>query len=117
MAASRSWTTSVAARAAPRFSSLQYGIDVGWGFNLTVLKIRPLLGIGNISSSVSADGIGLPSASSLYIEPGVTVLIPLGLLYIGADANYLYITSASQGDGTSKGEGAVTIHGQVGVQF
>jgi hypothetical protein len=100
-----------------KVSSFQYGVDVGWGFDLTVLKIRPLLGIGSISTSGSFDGINAPSSSSLYLEPGVTVLIPLGLIYIGADANYLYATSESQGDGTSKGQGAVTVHGQVGVQF
>jgi hypothetical protein len=96
--------------------SLQEGVDVGWGFKVLLLTIRPQIGIGNVSSTASVDGISA-SSNSLYLEPGVTALISLGLLYIGADANYLYITSASQGDGTSKGEGGVTIHGQIGVQF
>jgi hypothetical protein len=100
--------------------SLQEGIDVGWGFKVLLLTIRPQVGVGNITFTYSGSESSVStsaSASSLYLEPGVTALISLGLLYIGADANYLYITSASQGDGTSKGEGGVTIHGQIGVQF
>ena len=33
----------------------------------------------------------LSSKGYFYLEPGVTVLVPLGLLYVGADANLLWM--------------------------
>jgi hypothetical protein len=108
-----------------KFHSLQEGIDVGWGFKILLLTIRPQIGIGNIGFTTSGSGVvdgvtfsASNSSSSLYLEPGVTALISLGLLYVGADVNYLYITSyEANPNGTSKGAGGATIHGQIGVQF
>jgi hypothetical protein len=115
-----------------KFHSLQEGIDVGWGFKILLLTIRPQIGIGNIgftesgTESVTVAGVTAStsanaSQSSLYLEPGVTALISLGLIYIGADINYLYVTSYPDGVNSTgvstKGAGGATIHGQIGVQF
>jgi hypothetical protein len=98
------------------YHSLQYGVDVGYGFSVPLLTIRPQVGIGSIGFTGSADGIS-ETNSSLYIEPGVTALIGLGLLYVGADVNYMIITGAEQADGSSKTDGALTIHAQIGVKL
>ena len=56
------------------------------------------------------------SSSHLYFEPGVVALIPLGLLYVGADANLLVIPGVARGTEDSTFT-AFTVHGQIGVQF
>ncbi len=89
-----------------------YGIEAGYGFKLALLTIRPQIGVGN--ATFSSEG---QSNSNLYLEPGVTGLISLGLIYVGADVNYLILPGVSNGDGTSSTYGSLTIHGQVGVTF
>jgi hypothetical protein len=98
------------------YHALQYGVDVGYGFSIPLLTIRPQVGIGSIGFTGSADGIS-ETNSSIYIEPGVVGLIGLGLLYVGADVNYMLIPSFPEGAGSTKFEGALTIHGQIGVKL
>jgi hypothetical protein len=94
-------------------STLMYGGELGYGFKLLdLLTIRPQVGVGSATISFSNGG---PSYGSWYVEPGVTGLIGLGLLYVGADANVLLMPSMSiPGVGN---QAAFTIHGQVGLQF
>jgi hypothetical protein len=108
--------------------SWQEGIDVGWGFKLEALHltIRPQLGVGNIGLSPSVENLKVQAPygftplphSSVYLEPGVTSFVSVGLLYVGADINYLWISRYEEGgDGSWVAKGAMTVHGQVGVQF
>lgn len=101
-----------------------YGVDVGYNLKLPLITIRPLVGIGNFTESssgsetvlgetVSASG----SKSTLYIQPGLTALVSLGTIYVGADANALLLTSLPQPSGGNGLDVAVTIHGQVGLRF
>jgi hypothetical protein len=101
--------------------ALQYGGEIGYGFKISILTIRPQIGLGNITFSDSQAGSS--SSSSFYLEPGAVVLISLGLVYIGADANALVVTqepgigqpgTASLNTSTSTG---FTFHGQVGISF
>lgn len=71
------------------------------------------MGLGNATVSFSGNtpGVGYENPSSLYIEPGVTGLLSLGLLFVGADANMLVFTSVEQS------HPMFTAHGQVGVKF
>jgi hypothetical protein len=95
--------------------TLMYGGDFGYNFKIAILTLRPLLGVGNfVVSHSGVDGSGSPS--SLYLEPGLTALVSLGLLYVGADANLLVLPSVSL-EGGNKTETAFTLHGQVGVVF
>ena len=99
--------------------TLMYGVEAGYGITLIdILTIRPQIGIGNgtVSCSTSASGVvntsgGCGSQSSLYLEPGVTGLIGLGMWFVGADANVLVFT------GLDNSKAAFTFHGQVGVKF
>jgi hypothetical protein len=113
-----------------------FGVDVGYSFKLPIVTIRPLVGIGNFTETVS----GLPQPScpagsgpcsvpnsqsynTLYVQPGITVLVSLGTLYVGADANLLMLTSlpgyagCQCSNGQDQLELALTFHAQAGVRF
>jgi hypothetical protein len=112
------------------------GVDVGYSFKLPIVTIRPLVGIGNFTETVSGlpqpscpAGSGpcsVPSSQSyntLYVQPGITGLISLGTFYVGADANLLVLTSLPEYAGCNCSNGhdqlelALTFHAQVGVRF
>jgi hypothetical protein len=101
--------------------ALQYGAEVGYGWKLMLLQIRPQVGFGSIGfkssidSSVPVIGGTSQTNSYFYLEPGVTALISLGLLYVGADANVLFMPSVTTADGSSTSSTAITLHAQVGV--
>jgi hypothetical protein len=92
-------------------NTLMYGGELGYGFKLLdLLTIRPQVGIGNATFSSSGGGASA-STSNWYLEPGVTGLVGLGLLFVGADANALFFP------GLNNSQAAFSIHGQVGVKF
>jgi hypothetical protein len=107
--------------------ALQYGVEAGYGFKIAILTLRPQVGVGNLHSFgtvtfPSGDSTSLAAYNNLYIEPGLTALISLGLVYVGADANLLVLPRADSADpvtgaSTTKTETAFTVHGQVGVKF
>ncbi|HTQ44405.1 MAG TPA: hypothetical protein VMI75_16705 [Polyangiaceae bacterium] len=89
------------------FNTLMYGVEAGWGLKLLeILTIRPQVGLGNATFSA-----GNASNSNLYVEPGVTGLVSLGMLFVGADANVLVFP------GLANSNAAFTLHGQVGLKF
>lgn len=89
-----------------------YGIDGGYSFHFLMLTIRPQIGIGNFTLAG-----GGASESNIYIQPGVTGLITIGLVYFGAEANVLLIPGVDQGDGNSKTYASLAINGELGVRF
>jgi hypothetical protein len=91
-------------------NTLMYGGEVGYGFNILLLTIRPQVGIGNATFTASSGGVS-QSTSNWYLEPGVTGLIGLGLLYVGADVNALVFP------GLQDSQTGVSFHGQIGVKF
>jgi hypothetical protein len=93
--------------------TVMYGFDLGYNFKIAILTIRPLLGIGNLTVSSSPSS---GNESNLYLEPGVTALVSLGTLFVGADANLLVLPGINTPTG-SQTETAFTVHGQVGVRF
>jgi hypothetical protein len=99
--------------------STLYGVEAGYGFKLAILTIRPQIGLGNYTLTTSADGSPSSSQSHLYLEPGVTGLVSLGLIYVGADINYLIIPGVNDGSSPNASTtwGALTVHGQVGLTF
>jgi hypothetical protein len=93
--------------------TLMYGGEFGYGFKISIVTIRPQIGVG--SAVVYGPG---GSASSLYLEPGVTGLVAIGILLVGVDANVAIFPNTTNGETTSSStEEAFTIHGQVGVRF
>lgn len=93
-----------------------FGVELGYTISsLPVVQIRPQLGVGDIVITGSGGGQST-SDGHIYLEPGVTVLVPLGLLYVGGDVNALIIPGVDQGTDT-KTYTSLSIHGQVGVRF
>ena len=91
-----------------------YGLEAGYTLPIRVVKIRPQLGVGNATTSVS----GLGSSSNLYLEPGVLVFIPIGILFVGADVNALIFPGeTATGATSSKTDVCLSLHGQVGLRF
>jgi hypothetical protein len=105
--------------------SILLGLEAGYGSKIGPLSLRGTVGIGNIetdySGGAAAPGFTLtiPNGSNngLYIEPGVTGIVALGLWFIGADANALILPDYPGTDGSKSLEAAFTIHGQLGVKF
>jgi hypothetical protein len=104
--------------------SLLYGIEAGYGIKLTIVTLRAQLGVGNAEVTASGSsqiagisGSGSQKNSSLYLEPGVTAMVSLGMWFVGADINALVLTGVKDGSGKSNTDTALTWHGQVGVTF
>lgn len=99
--------------------TFMYGLEAGYGFTLIdILTIRPQIGVGNASFSSSANlqgavnaNVGGNNGSNLYLEPGVTGLVSLGGLFLGADANLLFFP------GLDNSTTAFSFHGQIGFKF
>jgi hypothetical protein len=106
---------------------LMYGFEGGYSlyFLDKLLTIRPQIGIGNFTISVSGSGSvsgigfsGSNSANNLYLEPGVTGLISIGQWFVGADANVLILPGITDpGSNSSSTDTAFTVHAQGGVKF
>lgn len=100
--------------------ALQYGVEAGYGFSFAILTLRPQIGVGNFGFTGTSEGQSLTS-NYLYVEPGVTALISLGVLFVGADVNGLIIPSVNTADATgaptTKTYASLSFHGQVGVKF
>jgi hypothetical protein len=105
--------------------SFLYGAEVGWGFKISLVTIRPLVGFGDAVLSVSLPATALDpnanlsgSVNSFYLEPGGLVQLNFGLLIVGVDAGCLILTNGYDASGgASTTTEAFTIHGQVGVKF
>jgi hypothetical protein len=109
--------------------SLMWGLDLGYNLKLSIVTLRPQLGVGNLTIHTStstvdvcpnclAIGLGSSSqASNLYLEPGVTALVSLGDVFVGADANVLVLPNIASPGGGNTTEAAFTLHAQVGVRF
>jgi hypothetical protein len=101
--------------------STRYGVEAGYDIHpIAHVTLRPQLGVGNVSfyerssveivvngSLVSLDG----SANDLYLEPGLTAMVFLGPLLLGADASLLWLP------GLAGSTAAFSAHGQAGIHF
>jgi len=95
-------------------TSTLFGFDLGYNIGVPLITLRPQLGIGNYTGNGTGSGPGfsIPSTgSNLYLEPGVTGILSLGLWFVGADANLLFLP------GLDGSQAAFTAHGQGGIKF
>jgi len=103
-----------------QYHALEYGGEIGYGFKILFLTLRPQIGLGNITLS---DSTLSTSNSSFYLEPGAVALLTFGIVYFGADVNALIITAepAAGGGGSlntsTSTHTALTVHGQLGISF
>lgn len=99
------------------FSSVMYGIEAGYNFSVSLLTIRPQLGLGNYTLTASSPGTTTSSSSNLYLEAGVEGLLSLGRWLVGADASTFLLPGWSDSHPGGNSREAFTAHGQVGVRF
>jgi hypothetical protein len=101
--------------------ALLYGVEGGYGSKiLGLLTLRAQVGVGNFGQTVETKtGIATDSRTfnSLYVEPGILVMLPLGPILIGGDANVLVLPSRAYPDGHTALDAAFTVHAQIGVKF
>jgi hypothetical protein len=99
------------------YSSTLFGVELGYTISaIPLVDIRPQIGLGSASFSASSNGTS-SSTSKFYLEPGLTVIVPLGLLFVGADANALIVPGVDTPAGTSKSYTSFTLHGQLGIRL
>jgi len=100
-------------------SSTLVGLEGGYNFGLSILTLRPQLGLGYYNNGISTStqsGIGttgstFQNSSSIYAEPAITALLPLGIWFVGADAGLLWVPAIDNA------EVAVTVHAQLGIKL
>jgi hypothetical protein len=106
--------------------TLMLGIEAGYDFKPSrFLTLRPQLGLGDHEYFVKDDANPSGSDSSyFYLEPAIVGLVPLGNLYVGADAGVRILPAGPalspcpDGPGTCHTSHAgLTLHAQVGVRF
>ena len=101
------------------FYTAMEGFEAGYALPIPFVKIRPQIGIGN-STLACSSGCSI-SENSVYLEPGVLVMVPLGMAFVGADVNALvlpsYATPNVDGPNPSKAYASLSVHGQVGIRF
>jgi hypothetical protein len=96
-------------------SSSLIGLEGGWNINLSILTIRPLLGLGyynrGLDFSSSANGHTSADSHSVYLQPGVTGLLTFGMWIVGADVSLLWVPAIDNS------QVAVVAHGQFGIKL
>jgi hypothetical protein len=99
------------------YSSTLFGGELGYTISvIPLIDIRPQMGVGSATFAATSSGI-TSSTGKLYLEPGLTVIVPLGLLFVGADANALIVPSIDAPEGGSKTYTSFTLHGQIGIRL
>ncbi len=75
------------------------GGEVGYDFNVEKFTFRPFAGIGGLALRervcVGNDCGNVPTATSLYVAPGVYGRYDLGPVYVGAEVRYVIVTEKS----------------------
>jgi hypothetical protein len=100
-------------------NSLLYGIEAGYGAKLFgLITLRGQLGLGNYQLNESG-ATGNQNPTNLYLEPGLTALLSIGIVIVGVDANILILPGVSDPlpPGGSTWDAAFTLHAQGGVKF
>ncbi|HXX67847.1 MAG TPA: hypothetical protein VEK07_11725 [Polyangiaceae bacterium] len=92
-------------------SSWLYGFDGGYSFKFLFLTLRPVVGVGNYTIHSTVSGQAIQDVHNLYVEPGLMVLLGIGLWFVGADAD-VFLTP-----GLTDSKAAFMANGQVGVKF
>jgi hypothetical protein len=95
------------------------GFEGGYNIGLSMLTLRPQLGLGYYNAGFTQSSPGAVNvtdttgfnSSSVYIEPGVTGLLSFGIWMVGADVGILWVPAVDSS------QAAVVIHGQFGIKL
>ncbi|HET9959626.1 MAG TPA: outer membrane beta-barrel protein [Polyangiaceae bacterium] len=84
-----------------------YGVEAGYDIDtVPLLIVRPYLGLGRVTG-VAKVGDESSTDSKFGVWPGAAAIIPLGGLFVGADARYLIVSEYD----------AFSVFGSVGLKF
>lgn len=110
--------------------ALKAGGDIGYGFKIAAVTIRPRLGVGDliVTSNPTQTAPPCPCFISfpvvrpstqdyLYIEGGLTALVPIGMFFVGADIDFLVVPNPIVGSCCDELETAFTFDAQTGIRF
>lgn len=81
-----------------------YAVDLGYDAALGPITLRPALGVGAavLENGGSAVGVAVSASdSSLYLAPGVGLIVSFGLLYAGGELRFNYVTEDGHFNGIS----------------
>jgi hypothetical protein len=98
-------------------SSVMYGVEAGYNFSVSLLTIRPELGVGNYTLTASSPGTTSYTSSNLYLEAGVVGLLSFGRWLVGADAGTFLLPGWSDSHPGGSSSLAFTANGEVGIKF
>jgi hypothetical protein len=96
------------------------GLEGGYNLNLSILTLRPQLGLGYYYQGVSisepsttpnAPGSTSQDSASIYIQPGVAAIFSFGMWIAGADVGVLWVPAVDDS------QAAVVVHGQFGIKL
>jgi hypothetical protein len=95
------------------------GLEGGYNIGLSILTIRPQLGLGyyhvgyslSVPTGIGTSGNSSQNSDSIYLQPGVTGLLSFGIWLVGADVGVLWVPAVDAS------QAAVTVHGQFGIKF
>ncbi len=99
------------------------GVEVGYTFGTPVFRVRPLVGVGNSTLFARSSPPGTVTSESfdnVYIEPGVLLMVPIKMFFVGADLGVVILPRAMLapvGYSTPTSYASFVANGQVGVRF
>jgi hypothetical protein len=102
---------------------LQLGFEFGYGVKVSILTLRPQVGLGNLeilSDSVGALELGFTNSETgfLYVEPGLVALATFGMVFVGVDINALLVPAGPSAVlGAHSFDACFNAHGQMGLKF
>jgi hypothetical protein len=109
--------------------AIKAGGDIGYGFKIATVTIRPRLGVGDLIVTSNPTQTGPPcpcnivfaavrptTQDNLYFEGGLTALVPMGMFFVGADMDFLAVYPVSDSC-CDVMETAFTFDAQTGVRF
>jgi hypothetical protein len=89
-----------------------YGVEAGYTFKLAFLELRPQLGVGIYNGNYTlTNPPSTGDGRNVYLEPGLTGIIPIGIWFVGADVNLFFLP------GQSQSTTGFTFHGQFGLKL
>jgi hypothetical protein len=100
--------------------SVLVGLEGGYNLNLSILTLRPQLGLGyyyqGVSISEASTVAGAPGStsqdsSSIYVQPGAAALFSFGMWFAGADVGVLWVPAVNDS------QAALVVHGQFGIKL
>jgi hypothetical protein len=110
--------------------ALKAGGDLGYDFKIATVIVRPRLGVGDLIVTSNPTRTAAPcqcnivfflvrpsTHNDLYIEGGLTALVPMGMFFVATDADFLVVPNPIANSCCDELETAFTFDAQTGIRF